>query len=282
MPTNEESTTTETHTAENIEAKKRNLTAMYYLTLAFTTEAMMGVIFTAQTAEWPSGLAYLVVVALFDKFRPKDTISRVELRMQLAKLSMKATDKPSVIFEKISSIKNKFERTLTNDGTAKAVIDDEEYLAAAMAAAHEKYKAIVTSVQITKGDAMALKDLEKAMNQYYRVLNGSNNEMQKEETQGQEYTMYNADGRGRGRGGRNRGRGRGRGRTGQKGPCFACVCVAFAVAIGPAVVNASVLPCCHCRCHVVDALGWALDTHMRSAFGNCMRSHCSLRCPIFG
>ena len=136
LPDNEEETTTVTHTDENKAAKKRNLTAMYYLTLAFTTDAMMGVIFTAQTSSWPSGLAYLVVMALFNKFRPKDTISRVELRMQLAQLKMKPTDKPSVIFEGISTIKNQFYRTITDDGKKKT-IDDEEYLAAAMAAAPE-------------------------------------------------------------------------------------------------------------------------------------------------
>ena len=162
LPDNETESTAEPHTDKNKEAKKRNLTAMYYLTLAFTTDAMMGVIFTSQTAEWPSGLAYLVVAALYNKFRPKDTISRVEMRMKLARLSMKPNEKPSVIFEAISSIKNQFYRTITNDGT-KNTIDDEEYLAAAMAAAPDKCKSIVTSVQISKGDAMTLKDLETAM-----------------------------------------------------------------------------------------------------------------------
>ena len=33
----------------------------------------------------------------------------------------------------------------------------------------------------------------------------------------------------------------------------ACVC-AFAVAINPTVINASVFPCCYCRCHVVSIL----------------------------
>ena len=45
-------------------AKKRNAIAMANLTMAFTREMTMGLVYKAQTEEWPRGLAYLVVAAL--------------------------------------------------------------------------------------------------------------------------------------------------------------------------------------------------------------------------
>ena len=72
---------------------------MYNLTLAFTTESLMSLLFKAQTTAWPNGLAHLVVKELFKKFRPRDTISRVELRSQLNAVSMDKKDNPSTLFE---------------------------------------------------------------------------------------------------------------------------------------------------------------------------------------
>ena len=46
----------------NKKARKWNLTAMHNITLAFTTEALMGLVFKSQTPEWPSGLAHLALV----------------------------------------------------------------------------------------------------------------------------------------------------------------------------------------------------------------------------
>ena len=67
-------------TEDNKKARKRNTAALYNLTLAFTTESLMSLLFKAQTTAWPNGLAHLVVKELFKKFQPRDTISRVELR----------------------------------------------------------------------------------------------------------------------------------------------------------------------------------------------------------
>ena len=54
------------------------------------------------------------------------------------------------------------------------------------------------------------------------------------------------------------------------------LCVyAFAVVI-PAVIHASVLLCCYCRCHVVSILDWVVNIRMCSAFSSCIRFHCSL------
>ena len=53
-------------------AKNRNAIAMANLTMAFTSEATMGLVYKAKTNDWPSGLAHLVVAALFKKYQPQD------------------------------------------------------------------------------------------------------------------------------------------------------------------------------------------------------------------
>ena len=50
-------------------ARKRNEIAMANFTMAFTTEGVMGLVYKASTADWPSGLAKIVVQGLLKKFR---------------------------------------------------------------------------------------------------------------------------------------------------------------------------------------------------------------------
>jgi hypothetical protein len=45
---------------KKIAAKKRNAVAMANLSMAFTSEGTMGLVYKAMTAEWPNGLAHLV------------------------------------------------------------------------------------------------------------------------------------------------------------------------------------------------------------------------------
>lgn len=75
-------------TQEQTDARKRNSLGMFNFTLAFTTEALMGIVYKARTNEWPSGKAHLVVSMLFKKYKPTDVISRVEMRVQLGRVSM--------------------------------------------------------------------------------------------------------------------------------------------------------------------------------------------------
>ena len=59
------------------------------LTMAFSTNEAMTMIYDAGTPEWPSGLAWKIMESMKKKFAPNDTISKVELRRQLNKISMK-------------------------------------------------------------------------------------------------------------------------------------------------------------------------------------------------
>jgi hypothetical protein len=89
-----------------VKAKKRNAIAMANLTMAFTSEITMGLVYKAQTEEWPGGLAHLVVAALKAKYMPDDVITKVELRQMLSKVKMKKDEEPSILFEQLSAIEN--------------------------------------------------------------------------------------------------------------------------------------------------------------------------------
>ena len=66
------------------------------------------------------------------------------------------------MFEQIIAIRNRFQDNAYN-------ITDDELIASAMAAAPDQYHSIITSTQITKGNALTLQDVENAMTQYWRV-----------------------------------------------------------------------------------------------------------------
>jgi hypothetical protein len=116
-------------------ARKRNNIAMANFTMAFTSEALMGLVYKAQTTEWPGGKASRVVKALMAKYMPKDRISRVELRQMLASVSMKDNDDPATLFEQISAIENKY-------NTATNKIEEEELIAVVMSAAPKAYVSV--------------------------------------------------------------------------------------------------------------------------------------------
>ena len=55
-----------------IEAKKKNAVAMANLSMAFTSEGSMGLVYKAMTSAWPNGLAHLVIKSLFNKYQPQE------------------------------------------------------------------------------------------------------------------------------------------------------------------------------------------------------------------
>jgi hypothetical protein len=71
-----------------LKAKDRNALAMANLTLALN-KVSMDIVYEATPDNFKVGLAHLVIKGLFKKYRPQDTISRVELRMMLNAIKMK-------------------------------------------------------------------------------------------------------------------------------------------------------------------------------------------------
>ena len=124
LPDKEDDVLDETKDKMKIEAKKRNEVAMANLAMAFTNEACMGLIYKSMTTEWPSGLAYKVIEELMAKYQPQDTITRVEIRQMLNRVSMKKDEDPATLFEQISSIRNRYSKTVIHDGDLIAVVLD--------------------------------------------------------------------------------------------------------------------------------------------------------------
>ena len=166
LPLDEEELSTDTD--EEKAARKRNALAMYNFTLAFTTEGLMGMIFKARTTLYPNGQAYLIVQMLFAKYKPSDTISRVEMRTKLAQVTMKRDEDPTAMFERISLIENQY-----NDPVSGRIIDPEDLLATVLSAAPDAYKAVLTSEQRMQKSALKIEHLEEAMYAYYRATVGS-------------------------------------------------------------------------------------------------------------
>jgi hypothetical protein len=101
MPPSDDAVVDATTHPAMAKAKKRNAIAMANLTMAFTSEMTMGLVYNAQTEEWPGGLAYLVVAALKAKYMPDDVITKVELRQMLSEVKMKKDEETSILFKQL-------------------------------------------------------------------------------------------------------------------------------------------------------------------------------------
>ena len=66
-----------------------NAIAIANLTIAFTSELLIGMVYQERTTNWPSGLEHMVMDALFKKIVPQDLVSKVELRRALNAVNMK-------------------------------------------------------------------------------------------------------------------------------------------------------------------------------------------------
>jgi hypothetical protein len=147
-------------------AKKRNTVAMCNFTLAFETEVMMAFIYESYSDEWPGGLAHLVVVALNHRFKPQDTMTRVQLRVKLSQVSMTLKDNPATIFEQLSVIKNQY-------CTMKQKIEEEDLIAIVISAAPKFYQTLLATEQLRLGSNIKIDDMRTAMNTLWRSIDGS-------------------------------------------------------------------------------------------------------------
>ena len=137
LPATEEEDLDELDTVQvpRIKARKRNAVAVANLTMAFTTDKAMSIVYDSATTSWPSGLAWKIIKAMKKKYQPEDTISRVELRRQLNAVTMKRNEDPATLFEQISGVKNSY-------NTATQTISKEELIAVIIDSAHADYQAV--------------------------------------------------------------------------------------------------------------------------------------------
>ena len=143
-------------------AIKRNEIAMASFTMAFTTETLMGLVYKASNVDWPSGLTKLVVQGLLQKYRPLDSVSKVEMYIRMSQVNMKKGADPSTLFDQIHAIDNQF------------VVDQSNLIAAVMHAATEDYHSIISTERRIRGEGkMTLAHLEEAMRDHYRHMSSA-------------------------------------------------------------------------------------------------------------
>ena len=167
LPTKEVADAANPHSKQQQAALSKNEQAMYYLTLAFQTEQLLGMIYKSQTPEYPNGLAWMVVKSLHEKYRPKDRISRVEMRRDLAAVKLGKKEDPARLFEELHRLQNMY-----MDKDAGIEISQDDLIAQAFSAAPEQYQAVMIGEQRFKGDQLTLDDLEQVMDQHWRATYG--------------------------------------------------------------------------------------------------------------
>ena len=141
--------------------RKANTHAMASLTMAFTTETLMELIVASMTEEWPGGLAFRVIDALFNLHRPMDVMSKVELRRELIEVKMKKDQDPRDLFAKITAIKNKY---------GAASLSKDEIISYVLEAAPKDYVPALVSEARMKGNAIQVADFENVMREQWRIM----------------------------------------------------------------------------------------------------------------
>ena len=60
-----------------------NMIEIANIIMDFWSESLIGVVYQERTTKWPSGLAHMVVDALFKKYILQDLVSKIDLRRTL-------------------------------------------------------------------------------------------------------------------------------------------------------------------------------------------------------
>ena len=69
----------------------------------------------AQTPDWPTGLASLVVKQLFDKFERQDTMSLIDMNCLKQQIGLKTPESnPQMMFEQIGTLENQFKTPISD------------------------------------------------------------------------------------------------------------------------------------------------------------------------
>lgn len=80
---------------KNLRLGRKNLLAMAHLTMAFGSEGLLNKISSACTADWPGGLAWLLMENLRTRYAPNDRMTVVERTRKLNSLKMQENENPA-------------------------------------------------------------------------------------------------------------------------------------------------------------------------------------------
>jgi hypothetical protein len=93
-------------------------------------------------------------------------VTRVELRQMPNKVSMKPNSNPAVIFEQISTIKNRY-------CACTRTIDSKDLIAVVLDVATKEYSSILQCEQRIRGTRLTVEHLKETMKEYWRQIKGS-------------------------------------------------------------------------------------------------------------
>ena len=105
-----------------------------------------------------------MVTQLLRKFKPEDTMTRVELHQEMNQISMKKGQEPAVLFEQISTVENRY--------NSVGQVSENDLIVVILDAAPAEYQAVLKSEQRFKGEHQLRKeDLVDAMTQHWLQMN---------------------------------------------------------------------------------------------------------------
>ena len=83
---------------------KCNALAIVAFMMAFQNETLMKFISKGSTTAWPNGNTTAIVKALHKKYKPKDIMSKAEMKLEITKITMGKKGDPTNLFTKISAV----------------------------------------------------------------------------------------------------------------------------------------------------------------------------------
>ena len=148
------STTLSTNEAtqrKQILAKRQNAIAFPNLTAALNSPSLIGMLMRAQMMAWPQGLASSIMNQLFQKYKPHDTFSMIDMNHLKQKIELPTPkSNPQTMFEQIALLENQFKTTMTNSEKIGIVIDKLP----------SKYQGVLTSEMSKEGHSIMPRHIE--------------------------------------------------------------------------------------------------------------------------
>ena len=146
-------------------ALTRNRHAMATLTQGLSkNRAFIGFLLRARSPAFPEGQAWVVVVALKERFEPDDMNTGVEIKKKLNRISMRATENPLTIYNQIENIEaSHMNHPITETEKLTVIIDKVA----------KEYKPLITAEQRRLGDGFTTDELRKTLFQHWRTVYGT-------------------------------------------------------------------------------------------------------------
>ena len=92
-------------------ARSQNSMALAIYTLSFPSNQLVNMIYESCSENYPGGRAWEIAKALDRKYEPKDMMTIVERKNDLEKTKMSIREHPSILFEQLCGIKNKYKNS---------------------------------------------------------------------------------------------------------------------------------------------------------------------------